>query len=160
MVAVDRPGLDALMVQDPDLIRRLLRARDRMTAAPAERWPVARMARVSGVSAAHFSRSFALAFGVPPHRYLLTLRLERAKSMLRDADAPVTQVAFACGWNSLGTFSRTFRAVVGCSPSRFRDAQATHPPVAHAVPSCVLRAAHRPDLRTAVLEKQRRLEAE
>ena len=72
--------------QDPELTRRLLRAKDRMTARPEEAWPVRRLAKVSGVSEAHFSRSFKRAFGVPPHRYLLTLRLERAKALLRDTD--------------------------------------------------------------------------
>src|SRR5882762_6919331 len=57
--------------QDPDLLRRLLRAKDRMDAASHEDWPVRRLARVSAVSEAHFARSFKQAFGVPPHRYLL-----------------------------------------------------------------------------------------
>lgn len=60
------------MGQDPELLRRLLRARDRMDGAWYEDWPVARLARVSGVSEAHFARSFKEAFGLPPHRYLLT----------------------------------------------------------------------------------------
>ena len=57
--------------QDPELLRRLLRAKDRMDAASHEDWPVRRLARVSHVSEAHFARSFKQAFGVPPHRYLL-----------------------------------------------------------------------------------------
>ena len=67
--------------QPPDLLRRLLRARDRMDAASHEAWPVPRLARVSGVSPAHFSRSFKEAFGVPPHRYLLSRRIERARAV-------------------------------------------------------------------------------
>jgi AraC-like DNA-binding protein len=54
--------------QDPDLLRRVLRAKDRMGAAPHEAWPVERLARVSGVSVAHFARSFKQAFGAPQHR--------------------------------------------------------------------------------------------
>ncbi len=69
--------------QDPKLLRRLLRAKDRMDAASQEAWPVVRLARVSRVSAAHFARSFKQAFGVPPHRYLLTRRIERAAALLR-----------------------------------------------------------------------------
>ncbi|HEY4341933.1 MAG TPA: AraC family transcriptional regulator, partial [Steroidobacteraceae bacterium] len=69
--------------QDPQLLRRLLRAKDRMDAASHEEWPVRRLARVSCVSEAHFARSFKEAFGVPPHRYLLTRRLERARALLR-----------------------------------------------------------------------------
>ena len=72
--------------QDPELLRRLLRAKDRMDAASHEEWPVRRLARVSGVSEAHFARSFKEAFGIPPHRYLLTRRIERATALLRDTD--------------------------------------------------------------------------
>ena len=64
------------MSQSPELLRRLLRAKDRMDGASHEEWPVRRLARVSVVSAAHFARSFKEAFGVPPHRYLLTRRIE------------------------------------------------------------------------------------
>src|SRR5947208_10735842 len=87
--------------QDPVLLRRLLRAKDRMDAASHEDWPVARLARVSGVSEAHFARSFKDAFGIPPHRYLLTRRIERARALLRDADLSITEIAFDTGWNSL-----------------------------------------------------------
>ena len=82
------PG-DAQVSQDPELLRRLLRAKDRMDAASHEEWPVARLASVSGVSQAHFARSFKAAFGVPPHRYLLTRRLERATALLQTRDAEV-----------------------------------------------------------------------
>jgi transcriptional regulator GlxA family with amidase domain len=103
--------------QDPALLRRLLRAKDRMDSASEEDWPVERLANVSGVSDAHFARSFKEAFGVPPHRYLLTRRIERAKALLRDSDAPIIEIAFQTGWNSLGTFGRVFRDVTGESPS-------------------------------------------
>jgi transcriptional regulator GlxA family with amidase domain len=106
--------------QDPELLRRLLRAKDRMDAASHEEWPVRRLARVSGVSEAHFARSFKEAFGVPPHRYLLTRRLERATALLRDTDLPITEIAFQTGWQSLGTFGRTFRDVTGESPGELR----------------------------------------
>ncbi len=68
--------------QEPRLLRRLLRAKDRMDAASHEDWPVRRLALVSGVSEAHFARSFKLAFGIPPHRYLLTRRIERATATI------------------------------------------------------------------------------
>src|SRR5436853_6785372 len=87
--------------QDPRLLRRLLRAKDRLDAASHEEWPVSRLAQVSGVSEAHFARSFKDAFGVPPHRYLLTRRIERAAALLRDSDLPITGIAFETGWNSL-----------------------------------------------------------
>src|SRR3954469_9846661 len=106
---------------DPDLLRRLLRAKDRMDAASHEDWPVRRLAEVSGVSEAHFARSFKLAFGVPPHRYLLTRRIERAKALLRDTDLPIIEVAFQTGWSSLGTFGRIFRDITGESPTELRE---------------------------------------
>jgi len=141
--------------QDPELLRRLLRAKDRMDAASHEAWPVRRLARVSGVSHAHFARSFAQAFGVPPHRYLLTRRIERASALLRDTDLSITEVAFATGWESLGTFGRTFRDITGESPGalRAREQAAAHD---RDPPPCFLIAAHRPDLRMAVSEKRRR----
>src|ERR1700704_4673338 len=73
--------------QDFALLRRLLRAKDRMDAASEEDWPVERLANVSGVSGAHFARSFKEAFGVPPHRYLLARRIERAKAAPRHGGA-------------------------------------------------------------------------
>ena len=83
--------------------------------------------RVSGVSEAHFARSFKDAFGVPPHRYLLTRRIERAKALLRDTDLAITDIAFQTGWNSLGTFGRMFRDITGESPSELRQRERTVP---------------------------------
>lgn len=140
---------------DPRLLRRLLRAKDRIDAASHEAWPVERLAGVSGVSAAHFARSFKEAFGVPPHRYLLTRRVERAMALLRDTDLPITQIAFETGWESLGTFGRTFRDVIGESPGAIRARQRQAGQESGSVPPCFLSAARRPDLRTAVSEKRR-----
>ncbi|MBZ0088909.1 MAG: AraC family transcriptional regulator [Thermoanaerobaculia bacterium] len=142
--------------QDPDLLRRLLRAKDRMDAASHEAWPVPRLARVSGVSEAHFARSFKQAFGVPPHRYLLTRRVERATALLRDTDLSVTEIAFQTGWASLGTFGRVFRDVTGETPSENRARGRATARELDRVPVCVLGAAHRPDLKSAVSEKRRR----
>jgi transcriptional regulator GlxA family with amidase domain len=144
--------------QDPRLLRRLLRAKDRMDAASHEAWPVSRLADVSGVSAAHFARSFAAAFGAPPHRYLLTRRVERATALLRDTDLPVTEIAFTTGWQSLGTFGRTFRDIVGESPGEFRARQQAGGVRPEPTPPCFLAAAQRPHLTIAVSEK-RRIEA-
>jgi transcriptional regulator GlxA family with amidase domain len=143
-------------IQDPDLLRRLLRAKDRMDAASHEDWPVQRLARVSRVSEAHFARAFKQAFGVPPHRYLLTRRIERATALLRETDRPITEIAFETGWQSLGTFGRTFRDVTGESPRTIRiRAQAAAHELDH-VPACFVSAAQRPDLTIAVSEKRRR----
>jgi len=128
-----------------------------MDAASHEAWPVERLADVSGVSAAHFARSFRQAFGIPPHRYLLTRRIERATALLRDTDLPITEIAFTTGWESLGTFGRTFRDITGESPKMFRArAKAATAYELGRVPACIVGAAHRPDLTTAVSEKRRR----
>lgn len=127
-----------------------------MDAASQEAWPVARLAAVSGTSAAHFARSFRDAFGVPPHRYLLTRRVERAAALLRDTDLPVTEIAFRTGWNSLGTFGRIFRDVTGESPGELRTRTRGEPGDLARVPHCYVSAAHRPDLTIAVSEKRRR----
>jgi AraC-like DNA-binding protein len=141
--------------QDPELIRRLLRAKDRIDAASHEEWPVTRLAQISHVSPAHFARQFKQAFGLPPHRYLLTRRIERATALLRDTDLPITEIAFRTGWSSLGTFGRTFRDITGQNPGTIRDqSQAAGHDLAP-VPECIVNAAHRPDLRTAVSEKRR-----
>jgi transcriptional regulator GlxA family with amidase domain len=141
--------------QDPELLRRLLRAKDRMDAASHEHWPIRRLARVSAVSQAHFARSFKQAFGVPPHRYLLTRRIERAMALLRDTDRPITDIAFHTGWASLGTFGRTVRDVTGASPGTIRARARTVAREMGRVPACVLSAAQRPNLTIAVSEKRR-----
>ena len=140
---------------DPRLLRRLLRAKDRMDAASHEAWPVARLAQVSGVSPAHFARSFKAAFGAPPHRYLLSRRLERAKALLRDTDAPILEVALETGWSSLGTFGRTFRDVLGATPSELRARERSAPHALARTPPCFVSAAQRPALMIAVSEKRR-----
>ena len=127
-----------------------------MDAASDEDWPVRRLASVSGVSEAHFARSFKEAFGIPPHRYLLTRRIERGKALLRDTDLPITEIAFQTGWNSLGTFGRIFRDITGESPGELRAREKASAHALDAVPHCFVSAAHRPRLTIAVSEKRRR----
>ena len=116
------------MSQSPLLLRRLLRAKDRMDAASHEEWPVAAAgARSAASRRRYFARSFKQAFGMPPHRYLLTRRIERATALLRDTDLPITEIAFATGWNSLGTFGRIFRDITGAEPRRAAHARARPP---------------------------------
>lgn len=145
----DRPASQA-----PELLRRLLRAKDRMDAASHEHWPVRRLACVSSVSEAHFARSFKQAFGLPPHRYLLTRRIERATALLRDTDLPVTEIALRTGWGSLGSFGRTFRDITGESPGSARARLRASSHELGGVPACVLKATARPDLNIAVSEKR------
>ena len=138
-------------------MRRLLRAKDRMDAASHEEWPVRRLARVSRVSEAHFARSFKQAFGVPPHRYLLTRRVERATTLLRETDLSITEIALQTGWTSVGTFGRTFRDVTGDSPGTIRDRERAAAQGIDRVPACYSSAGRRPDLTIAVSEKRRRV---
>lgn len=140
----------------PALLRRLLRAKDHIDAAPAEGWSVRRLAAVAGVSQAHFARSFKDAFGVPPHRYLLTRRIEQAKALLRDTDMPIIDIAFETGWNSLGTFGRVFHDVTGQTPTDLRESEQAKPHTLGQVPHCFVQAANRPNLKTAVSEKRRK----
>ncbi|HTI83333.1 MAG TPA: helix-turn-helix transcriptional regulator [Acetobacteraceae bacterium] len=126
-----------------------------MDAASHEAWPVRRLAEVCGVSEAHFARSFRDAFGMPPHRYLLTRRVERAAALLRDTSFSILDIALQTGWTSLGTFGRTFRDVTGESPSQLRQRTRAAAAALDLVPHCFVSAAHRPDLKMAVSEKRR-----
>ena len=131
--------------------RRLLRAGDAMDRAYAEPLDVAALARIAFVSEAHFIRTFKATFGETPHRYLQRRRVERAMTLLRQTDRSVTDIAWDVGFASLGTFSRTFAVIVGCSPTEFRT---RHAPV-H-VPSCFIATWTRPreSTQTAVSEKR------
>lgn len=129
------------MSQSPELLRRLLRAKDRMDRASHEEWPVARLAEVSAVS---------------PHRYLLSRRIERAVALLRDTDLAVTEIAAQTGWRSLGTFGRIFRDITGDSPGTVRERERAAQAASASVPECHARAAQRPRLDTSVLEQRRR----
>jgi transcriptional regulator GlxA family with amidase domain len=99
----------------------MLRARDTMDRAFATPLDVPALARVAHVSQAHFSRQFRATFGESPHRYLQRRRVERAMELLRETDREVTAICFDVGFNSLGTFSRTFREIVGEPPSAYRS---------------------------------------
>jgi AraC-like DNA-binding protein len=122
-----------------ELNRRLLRARDAMDRAYAEPLEVRAIASVACLSEAHFIRSFRACFAETPHRYLQRRRVERAMFLLRETDRRVTDVCFDVGFTSLGTFSRTFRAIVGETPSAYRD---SHDPIE--APHCSQMAASRP----------------
>ena len=121
-----------------DQNRRLLRARDTMDHDYASPLDIPSLARVALMSPAHFSRTFTATFGETPHRYLQRRRIERAMAMLRDHERSVTDVALAVGYDSLGTFSRTFREITGSSPSEYRETEPL------AAPGCVVRQWTRP----------------
>jgi transcriptional regulator GlxA family with amidase domain len=107
---------------DPDIdeLRRLRRARDQMDREYAQPLDVAALARTALMSQAHFSRRFREAYSETPYSYLMTRRIERAKALLRRGDLSVTDVCFAVGWSSLGSFSARFTELIGESPSAYR----------------------------------------
>ena len=118
----------------------MLRARDAMDRSYAQPLDIPALARVAHVSEAHFIRTFRATFGETPHRYLQRRRVERAMFLLVQTDRSVTEICFDVGFSSLGTFSRTFSAIVGASPSTYR-ARADHP---RDVPNCFAMAWTRP----------------
>jgi transcriptional regulator GlxA family with amidase domain len=126
-----------------DRNRRMLRTRDTMDRAFAQPLDVPALAGVAQVSPAHFSRQFRATFGETPHRYLQRRRVERAIELLRETDRPVTEICFDVGFNSLGTFSRTFREILGEPPSSYR-ARFAAAGVALRVPACWAMAWTRP----------------
>ena len=110
---------------------------DRDFARPLD---VVTLASLACVSEANFIRSFKATFGETPHRYLQRRRIERAMYLLRATERNVTDICMAVGFSSLGTFSRTFTAIVGCPPSEFR-AKAER---VDRVPSCFVKTWTRP----------------
>jgi AraC-like DNA-binding protein len=119
----------------------LRRVRDRIDRDFAEPLDVDALARGVNMSAGHLSRQFKQAYGEPPYSYLMTRRIERAMTLLRRGDLNVTDVCFAVGFSSLGTFSTRFTELVGVSPSVYRSeaAQATA-----GMPSCVAKRVTKP----------------
>jgi AraC-like DNA-binding protein len=104
-----------------DLLRHLRRARDHIDRHYAEPLDLDALAAVAGVSKYHFARCFEAAYGEPPIRYLTRRRIERAQDLLRHANLTVTEICMAVGFASLGSFSARFRALVGESPTAYRD---------------------------------------
>jgi transcriptional regulator GlxA family with amidase domain len=123
-----------------DLVR-LRRVRDRMDREHAQPLDVDALARDAAMSPGHFSRSFKAAYGESPYGYLMTRRIERAMALLRRGDLSVTEVCFAVGCSSLGTFSTRFTELVGVPPSRYRHDAARATP---GMPSCVEKQVTRP----------------
>ena len=123
-----------------DSNRRLLRARDAMDRSYAQPLDIRALARIAHVSEAHFIRTFRATFGETPHRYLQRRRVERAMFLLVQTDRSVTEICLDVGFASLGTFSRTFRAIVGESPTDLPRAGRSP----HDVPNCFAMAWTRP----------------
>jgi transcriptional regulator GlxA family with amidase domain len=127
-------------MEHADLVR-LRRARDTMDRDYAEPLDVAALARGALMSPGHFSRSFRAAYGETPYSYLMTRRIERAMTLLRRGDMSVTEVCFAVGCTSLGSFSSRFTELVGESPSAYRARD--HDELI-SIPGCVTKILTRP----------------
>jgi AraC-like DNA-binding protein len=126
--------------------RHLLRAKDLADARYHEPLDVSDLARAAHLSQAHFSREFRKVFGVSPHQYLLTRRLERAAALLRHTDWTVADICLAVGLRSVGSFTTSFRRAYDLTPTEYR---AAHPPASTRVriPTCVAQAYARPQSR-------------
>jgi AraC-like DNA-binding protein len=113
---------DAQRLRDLAVLRRVRDRIDRDHALPLD---VEALAKQANMSAGHFSRAFKKAYGESPYSYLMTRRIERAMTLLRQGELSVTDVCFAVGFSSLGTFSTRFTELVGIPPSQYRE-EATH----------------------------------
>jgi AraC-like DNA-binding protein len=122
----------------------LRRVRDRIDREYARPLDVEALARDVHLSAGHLSREFKRAYGEPPYSYLMTRRIERAMALLRRGDQSVTDVCFAVGFSSLGTFSTRFTELVGVSPSAYREAVAAGGEGLLEPPSCETKKVTRP----------------
>jgi AraC-like DNA-binding protein len=123
----------------------LRRVRDRIDREYAQPLDVEALARGAHMSAGHLSRQFRLAYGESPYSYLMTRRIERAMALLRRGDLSVTEVCFAVGCSSLGTFSTRFTELVGVPPSVYRRQAATDVAMATVgMPSCIVKQVTRP----------------
>jgi AraC-like DNA-binding protein len=119
----------------------LRRVRDRIDREYAQPLDVEALARGVHMSAGHLSRQFKHAYGESPYSYLMTRRIERAMALLRRGDLSVTEVCFAVGCSSLGTFSTRFTELVGVPPSTYRS---LHADAAAGLPPCVAKKVTRP----------------
>jgi AraC-like DNA-binding protein len=119
----------------------LRRVRDRIDREYARPLDVEALARDAHMSAGHFSRTFKLAYGESPYSYLMTRRIERAMALLRRGDLSVTEVCFAVGCASLGTFTTRFTELVGMSPGVYRRDAAG---AMAGIPPCVAKQVTRP----------------
>jgi AraC-like DNA-binding protein len=122
-------------------LAQLRRVRDRIDREYARPLDVESLARGVHMSAGHLSRQFRVAFGESPYSYLMTRRIERAMALLRTSELSVTDICFAVGCSSLGTFSTRFTELVGVPPTVYRARNAGTPLT---MAPCVLKQVTRP----------------
>jgi len=133
------PPLDQQHLQDLAWLRRV---RDRIDREYDQPLDVEALARGAHMSAGHLSRQFKAAYGESPYSYLMTRRIERAMALLRRGDLSVTEVCFAVGCRSLGTFSTRFAELVGVPPSQYRKDNERRE--TDGIPACVAKQVTRP----------------
>ena len=138
MIQVGSKATGDHTLRDLALLRRV---RDRIDREYAQPLDVEALARGVNMSAGHLSRRFRIAYGESPYSYLMTRRIERAMALLRRGDLSVTEVCFAVGCSSLGTFSTRFTELVGVPPSAYREQTAS---AGAGMASCVEKQATRP----------------
>lgn len=138
IAAVNDAPADPVHLRD---LARLRRVRDRIDREYAQPLDVEALARGAHMSAGHLSRQFRAAYGESPYSYLMTRRIERAMAMLRRGDLSVTEVCFAVGCSSLGTFSTRFAELVGMPPSVYQRQAAA---ATEGMPACVAKQVTRP----------------
>ena len=117
------------------------RVKDRIDREYAQPLDVDALAAGVHMSSGHLSRQFKAAYGEAPYSYLMTRRIERAMALLRIGELSVTDVCFAVGCQSLGTFSTRFTELVGVPPSVYREQEAA---ATRGIPACVAKQVTRP----------------
>jgi AraC-like DNA-binding protein len=137
-VAVTSTSAETQHLRD---LARLRRVKDRIDRDYAQPLDVEALAQGVNMSGGHLSRQFKAAYGESPYSYLMTRRIERAMALLRRGDLSVTEVCFAVGCSSLGTFSTRFTELVGVPPSTYRQQEAD---ATEGMPSCVAKQVTRP----------------
>ncbi len=130
------------MASHPEVLIALRRARDLTDRDFAQPLTLDSMAQAAHLSKFHFARAFTKAYGETPRTYLTRRRIERAKDLLRAANLTITEICFLVGFESVGSFSSRFRALVGMSPTEYRSASAGAPPI----PGCFVLMWTRPGL--------------
>lgn len=110
------------------------RAKELLSASLTTDLSLSELASECGLSQRHFGRAFKKSVGLSPHRWLTTLRLERAKGLLADTKLSLTEIALDCGFADHSHFTRTFSTAVGCTPGAWRKAFCPAPPPASSLP--------------------------
>ena len=140
-------GKSTVVMAEVPAARHLLRAKDLADARYSEQLSVADLAAAARLSPAHFSRAFNRTFGESPHQYLMTRRLERAAALLQRTDWSVADVCFAVGFQSVGSFTTSFRRIFGRPPQQYRAACSPAESLIR-IPRCIAQAYARPKNRT------------